>query len=717
MSIFKTHHIRAILALCCLGLPPPGLTQALTEAPWDDSPAPFVLHDEWIAVAGDRRVQRSLQLEGAGGFQVAPGRTLWLQGPTLGHPVDPLSPVSLWKLGGGHLELAGAGAPVGQVVLAEGSLGLAHDNALGGPGNGLDMAAGTRLELRPDVRIGQILQVRSAATAQTPPAYWGLPPVAGLAEAAVWRVASGEATLAGHIQADAPIVKDGAGTLRLTGAGFSLGRDPLILAQGGLRIDHLWWGPVLTQPGTVLSGVGQVDEARIAGRLQPGAPDRTGALLIGQRLALLPGAQTRIRIDADGQADQVWSFGTARLGGELQVEPSPGVWTPDHRWVIVQADGGLEDGADGSGDPVPGDGRYVRAVSTLRYLDPVLDYGAHTVTLGLRFNDQGLNTADAAWRGALLDDSRFLRESALAHTADGRVWVQSWAANTERSGAHGLSGDDRDTSGLQIGLSRRVGSHHALAVYAGVQDTRLASGPGAWSSAGSADSSGTGAGLERTTTGGAYRLRDRSAHLGLGASLAHRGWRLTLGAAQSWQRADLHRQADPAEPALRSRPEARLSQAWLHVQPAMPMPLGAWHLSPYAQATWLRLYRPAAHESGGLAAVSLDAQTDQRWIGQLGVHIQRAWATPHGDALMSLNLGVRRLWGGSTLSSPQAYRADPARRFEAEGLPLPRHALRLDLGVQAPIARRVHVTLAYTGQHGGGQMQHGVWLGLMGDFR
>lgn len=692
MSIFTTNRIRAMLALCCLGLPPPGLTQASTEAPWDDSPAPFVLHDEWIAVADDRRVQRSLQLEGAGGFQVAPGRTLWLQGPTLGHPVDPLSPVSLWKLGDGHLELSGAGTLSGQVVLAEGSLGLAHDDALGAPGNSLDMAAGTRLELRPGVRIGQILQVRSAATAQTPPAHWGLPPVAGLAGAAVWRVASGEATLAGNIQTDAPIIKDGAGTLRLTGAGFSLGRDPLILAQGGLRVDHLWWGPVLTRPGTMLSGVGQVDEARVAGRLQPGEPDRTGTLLIGRRLALLPDAQTRIRIDADGQADRIWSFGTARLGGELRIEPSPGVWAPDRRWVIIQADGGLEYGADGGGDPVPGDGRYVRAVSTLRYLDPVLDYGPNAVTLGLRFNDQGLNTVDAAWRGALLDDSRFLRESALTHTADGRVWAQSWAVNTERSGIHGLPGDDRDASGLQIGLSRRVGAHHALAVYAGVQDTRLATG--------------------------ADRLRDRSAHLGLGASLAHQGWRLTLGAAQSWHRTDLHRQADPAEPALRSRPEARLSQAWLHVQPATSMmPLGAWHLSPYAQATWLRLHRPAVHESGGLAAVTLDAQTDQRWIGQLGVQVQRAWPTPHGDALMSLNLGVRRLWGGSTLTSPQAYQADPARRFEAGGLPLPRHALRADLGVQAPVARHVQVVLAYTGQHGGGQMQHGVWLGVRGAFR
>ncbi|WP_323024122.1 autotransporter outer membrane beta-barrel domain-containing protein [Castellaniella sp.] len=704
MSIFKTRHVRAILALCCLGLPPPGLTQASTEAPWDDSPAPFVLHGASITVAEDRRVERGLQLEGASGFQVADGRTLWLRGPVLGHPADALIPVPFWKLGGGHLELAGAGTLTGQIVLAEGSLGLANDDALGAPGNSLEMAAGTRLELRPGVRVGQVIQVRSAATAQTPPAHWGLAPIAGLSSAAVWRVASGEATLAGSIQADAPIIKDGAGTLRLTGIGFSSGREPLILAQGGLRVDQLWWGPILTQPGTVLSGVGQVDEARVAGLLQPGAPGRTGTLLIGQRLALLPQSQTRIRIDADGQADRIWSFGTARLGGELLVEPVSGAWTPARRWTIVQADGGLEYGADGGGDPVPGDGRYVRAASALRYLAPVLDYGPTTVTLGLRYNARGLNTADAAWRGALLDDSRFPREAALAHTAGGRAWVQTWAANTERSGIHGLPGDDRDTSGLQIGASRPVGTGGFLAAFMGTQETRLAT-------------VGTTVLSPSAVAGGAYHLRDRSMHLGLGASLARQGWRLTLGAAQSWHRAGIRRQADPAESPLRSQPAARLTQAWLHVQPDMPVNPGAWQLTPYARAVWLRLHRPAVDESGGLAAVALDARTDRRWVGQLGVRVERPWPTSHGDALMTLDLGVRRLWGGSTLSSPQAYRADPGRRFEAEGLPVPRHALHLDLGVQAPIARRVQVTLAYTGQHGGGQVQHGVWLGVRGGFR
>ncbi|GAA0236441.1 hypothetical protein GCM10009125_26680 [Castellaniella daejeonensis] len=702
MSIFKTIRVRFIQVLCCLSLPPPGLVLALPEAPWDDSPAPFVMHGESIAVAEDQRIERGLLLESASGFQVAEGHTLRLSGPILGHPVDSWLPIPFWKLGRGHLDLAGASSTIGQIVLAEGSLGLAHDQALGSPVNSLEMTAGTRLELHPGIRIEQILQVRSAAGAQTLPVHWGLPPIAGLGTDAVWRVASGEATLAGNIQAEAPIVKDGAGTLRLAGVGFSPGRDLLTVAQGGLRVDQLWWGPVLTHPGTVLSGAGLVDDARVAGLLHPGAPGSTGTLLIGQRLALLPGAQTRIRIDAGGQADRIWSFGTVRLGGGLLIEPSPGVWTPDRRWVIVQADGGLEYGPDGGMDPVPGDGRHTHVASTLRYLDPVLSYGPTTVTLGLQYNARGLNTADASWRGAVLDDSRFLRESALAYTASGRAWAQGWAANTERQGAHGLPADDRDARGLQIGVSRPAGSDGFLAAFVGTQDTRLAS---------------LGSARPSAAAGGTYHLRDRAMHLGLGASLARPGWRLALGAAHSWHRAKLSRQADPSEAALHSRPAARLAQAWAHMEPKEPFALSSWQWMPYAQAAWLRLHRPAVQESDGLAAVTLDAETDRRWLGKLGIRVERLWPTPHGEARMTLDLGVRRLWGGSDLSSSQSYRADPGQHFKAKGLPLPRYALSLDLGVQAPVAWRTHAVLAYTGQHGGGQRQHGIWLGVSGSFR
>src|SRR5690606_2572963 len=118
MSIFKTIRVRFIQVLCCLSLPPPALVLALPEAPWDDSPAPFVMRDESLAVAEDERIERVQLLQSASGFQVAASRTLRLTGPILGHPVVPWLPIAFWKLGGGHLDLAGASSTTGQIDLA-----------------------------------------------------------------------------------------------------------------------------------------------------------------------------------------------------------------------------------------------------------------------------------------------------------------------------------------------------------------------------------------------------------------------------------------------------------------------------------------------------------------------------------------------------------------------------------------------------------------------
>src|SRR5690606_27132413 len=131
----------------------------------------------------------------------------------------------------------------------------------------------------------------------------------------------------------------------------------------------------------------------------------------------------------------------------------------------------------------------------------------------------------------------------------------------------GLPGDDRDIAGLQIGVSRSVGPGGFLSVFMGTQETRLAI-PGSAAPA-------------PAQAGSLYRVHDRSAHLGLGASLARHGWHLSLGVAQSWHRADISRQADPDDATLRSRPSARLVQSWLHIQPERPVPLGSWQLTPY----------------------------------------------------------------------------------------------------------------------------------------
>lgn len=690
--------MHAALVCFCIGLPPPSGAMVMeTRAPWEASPAPFlldrpdsVLRGEQVIVNEDRHVAGRIVLAEHSALDVAAGHTLTLSGSVdsdIIGPVDPHDPGatrSLFKLGDGHLALHADSSRVGGTLVLRGSLGVNSHGALGADTNTLTMVAGTRLDLADGVRLAQSLRVRGDDPVELLNDAWTLT-AAPDGEPVVWHVASGEATLAGHIDATAPIVKDGAGTLRLTEFNQSAGGDPLTLRGGGLRVDGLWLrGPIHTEPDTVLSGLGYIHEARVAGHLQPGSPDAVGTLFFDQGLALTPTAQTRIRIDAAGASDALQTWGTMRLGGALRVEPTPGAWTPQTRWVIAQAEGGFD----------PAASRFARAASTLRYLDPELTYGPTRVLLGLRFNPRGLNTADGAWRGALIEDSRFVRESALAHAAGGRGWVQTWAANAERPAAAGLPRDDRDIAGLQIGVSRPIGppSGWFLSAFAGIQTTDLSS--------------------QYDPAAARYSARDTATHLGLGSSHSWRGLRVTAGAAHAWHHARLRRQADPAEADLRSRAGAHLTQAWVDLRPDRPRPMRDWGIAPYARLAWLRLHRPSVRESGSLAAVSLASQTDQRWVSHLGVQFQRQWPTTHGPAVLAVDAGMQSHWGGRSLHSPQAYQADPDRRFDAAGRPLTRHTLRLDVGVRAPITRHARVRLAYTGQYGTQQRQHGVWVGV-----
>jgi outer membrane autotransporter protein len=155
-----------------------------------------------------------------------------------------------------------------------------------------------------------------------------------------------------------------------------------------------------------------------------------------------------------------------------------------------------------------------------------------------------------------------------------------------------------------------------------------------------------------------------------------------------------------------------LTQAWVDLRPDQPWQVRDWGIAPYARLAWLRLHRPGVRESGSFAAVSLAPQTDQRWVSHLGVRFQRQWPTTHGPAVLAVDAGMQSHWGGRSLHSSQAYQADPDRRFDAAGRPLTRHTLRLDVGVRAPIARHAQVKLAYTGQYGAQQRQHGVWVGV-----
>lgn len=712
-----------------LGAPPPAIMAPAApapEAPWDPSPAPFLLPGGPLPVDQDRVITRTLHIGSTTAIDVADGLVLRVEGI-----VDnaPAAVGGLYKLGAGHMALSGANTYRGHSALLQGSLSLLNHNALGAPFNGLDVNVGTRLVFGEGVSISQPLTLRPIDLAAALPADWWAPvPPPAEPLAVRWVVERGEAAHLGDLFGDAPLIKQGAGTLRLAGWGAAYTGD-MMIREGGLRVDGVFGGRVHVLPGAMLSGTGLVGRIESAGLLAPGAGHQTGTLMVAHEARLLAGGSLRIRIDAAGQADRLWSSGTVAVDGALHVLAQPGAWDENSRWTIVQADGGLAPG------------RFAEASSNLPYFSPVLEYQPNRIVLALRRNQAPLeacaegdsaraaaraieagvsplaqrivrqdcaqaaamlaayaHSGAASWRSAILEDSRHVREAALAHAGSGRAWVRQWMVSAQRDARTGdggaVRGDARDVVGMLAGLDHAVSPDWHVGVFAGAQHVDYGS-------------------VRQARAPGGLAVRAASLHLGLG--IAHRpgaGQQFSLGAAQAWHRGEGRRWTEDGDDPLRATQHARSLQAWAEWR-IDPAPADHWSFAPLVRLAWVRLDSRNYVESGGPAALRVQGAVDQRMFAHAALRTQRAWPVPGGHAVLRAALGWDGLLGSEGLASTQSFRDDAAGRlFEAGGQPLARHALRLDLGVEAPLVPGVRAGIGYTGQYRSDGQQHGVLLSL-----
>src|SRR5690606_4706908 len=276
----------------------------------------------------------------------------------------------------------------------------------------------------------------------------------------------------------------------------------------------------------------------------------------------------------------------------------------------------------------------------------------------------------ASWRSAMLEDSRYVREAALAQAGTGRAWVRQWMVSAERdarsTGAAVTRADARDVVGLLAGVDRSVAADWHLGLFAGAQHVD-------YSSAG------------HVRAPGVLALRDASLHLGLGLSRSLAGHRLSLGAAHAWHRGEGRRWTVDGDDTLRATQHARSLQAWAEWRLEVP-PADHWTFTPLARLAWVRLDSRDYVESGGPAALRVQGAVDQRIFAHAALHANRTWAVPHGSAVLRATLGWDGLLGAAELDSVQAFREDAAGRwFAAGGQPLARHALRFDASVDAPL--------------------------------
>ncbi len=179
-------------------------------------------------------------------------------------------------------------------------------------------------------------------------------------------------TYAGNISGTGSLVKNGAGTLTLTGlnpysGGTTINAGRLLLNNAVVP------APVVALPAAFLGGNGTIGPAMIAGTLAPGFSIGT-ITVSGDMTFAAPGVYV-VEISPTA-ADRTNVTGAATLaGGSVQVEAATGTYTPGTTYTILNASGGVT-------------GTFAGLTSDFQsvFLAPALSYDANNVFLTIARN-------------------------------------------------------------------------------------------------------------------------------------------------------------------------------------------------------------------------------------------------------------------------------------------------------------------------------------------
>ncbi|MFY0477189.1 autotransporter family protein [Achromobacter marplatensis] len=134
----------------------------------------------------------------------------------------------------------------------------------------------------------------------------------------------------------------------------------------------------------------------------------------------------------------------------------------------------------------------------------------------------------------------------------------------------------------------------------------------------------------------------------------------------------------------------------------------AFTLEPYAGVAWAGRRTRSFSESGGSAALSGASQAANTTTATLGVRGRQEMLLGTVRASVTAGLGWRHAFGDVLPATRMAF--DAGDSFSVAGAPIARDAALLDVGLNAAVGRNATLGLAYSGQFGGGNRDHGAAL-------
>jgi len=258
---------------------------------------------------------------------------------------------------------------------------------------------------------------------------------------------SGNTAFAGNIAGTGSLVKEGSGTLNLTGDSSYTG--PTSVNGGILAVNGSIASPVTVNSGGTLGGNGSVGSTTVAngGRIAPG--NSIGQLTVNGDLAFAAGSIYEVEANAAGAADRLDATGAVTIAStaEVAVLAENGTYNPRTDYVILTGAGGIT-------------GTFGSVTSNLAFLDPLLRYGANSVTLSLYRNDidfaeiaLGFNQASVATAAQALGVDNPLYEAVLVqNAATAQASFGDLSGEILASTISGLTDDSRHLRNALMGM-------------------------------------------------------------------------------------------------------------------------------------------------------------------------------------------------------------------------------------------------------------------------
>lgn len=549
-------------------------------------------------------------------------------------------------------------------------------------------------------------------------------------------------TYAGGISGTGSLVKDGSGTLRLTGDNSAFSGDTTLVA-GRLVLNGKLGGSSTIRAGSVLGGSGVIGSGAGSsvtvtdgGTLSPG--NSIGTLTINGDLYVQPGARLIVETEPQStSADLINVTGKTSLsGGSVAHIGANGNYDLRSSYTILASEGALS-------------GEFGDVTSDFAFLRPSLsyDYQNGKVTLVLERNDHVMASA-AQTRNQSASANAI--ESIGLHASHAVYDAIAQLPNDPdllRASFDGLSGElhasvktvlqedsrqIRDTVNERLRSASRAVAAQAPHVrndqgqLAAADSTGTHSwiqGMGSWRSADATDntarvsssSSGFLIGVDTLVSDSArvgllagysrsdIKLRDRSSsarsdnyHLGAYGGTQWGALGLRGGLAYSWH--DLSTRRSVSVPrvsdTLKADYSSQSTQAFAEL--GYRIDTAAVALEPFAQLAYVHQQTDSFTEKGGAAALHAKRQTTNTTFMTLGTRAMTEFELGRTQANVHGSLAWRHAMGTVKPSATHAFSAGSA--FTVVGAPIAKNSAMLEAGVELKINPQAAIGLAYQGQ-------------------